>query len=43
MISVGARELVSYTQGRNDAMQRVNERLGYRVEPPWLKLQGPLP
>lgn len=41
--AAGVRELVSYTQGRNDAMRRVNQRLGYRVEPPWLKLQGPLP
>ena len=41
--SAGVPELVSYTQGRNDAMQRVNERLGYRAEPPWLKLKGPLP
>jgi mycothiol synthase len=41
--SAGVGELVSYTQGINAAMQRVNESLGYRVEPPWLKLQGPLP
>jgi len=39
----GVAELVSYTQGLNDPMQRVNEKLGYRIEPAWLKMQGPVP
>jgi len=36
-------ELVSFTQGINDPMRAVNDRLGYRAEPAWLKMQGPLP
>lgn len=38
----GVPELVSYTQGVNDAMRRVNDRLGYVAEPAWLKMQGPV-
>lgn len=41
--TAGVAELTSYTQGVNDAMQRVNERLGYEIEPAWLKMQAPLP
>ena len=41
--AAGLPELVTWTQGRNSPMQRVNELLGYRPEPPWLKLKGPLP
>lgn len=41
--TAGVRELVSYTQGINGAMQRVNERLGYQVQPAWLKMKGPVP
>jgi len=38
----GVRELVSYTQGVNGSMQRVNDLLGYRAQPAWLKMQGPV-
>lgn len=41
--AAGYRELVSYTQGRNIPMQRLNERLGYVAAPAWIKLKGPLP
>jgi GNAT superfamily N-acetyltransferase len=41
--AAGYREAVTWTQGRNSAMQRVNERLGYVAAPAWLKLRGPLP
>lgn len=41
--SAGVAELVSYTQGINDPMQRVNEKLGYEIAPPWLKMKGPIP
>jgi GNAT superfamily N-acetyltransferase len=40
--AAGIPELVTFTQGRNDAMQRVNERLGYVAQPAWLKLSAPL-
>lgn len=39
--AAGVSELVSYTQGLNQAMQRVNEKLGYRIQPAWLKMKGP--
>lgn len=35
-------QLVTFTQRGNEAMQRVNERLGYVAEPAWLKLSAPL-
>ncbi len=38
----GREELVSYTQGLNLAMQRVNEKLGYEIQPAWLKMRRPL-
>jgi GNAT superfamily N-acetyltransferase len=38
----GVPELVTFTQGRNSAMQRVNERLGYVAQPAWVKLSAPL-
>ena len=41
--TAGIRELVSYTQGVNGAMQRVNGKLGYRAQPAWLKMKGPVP
>ncbi|MFD1364105.1 GNAT family N-acetyltransferase [Actinoplanes sichuanensis] len=41
--AAGVPELVSYTQGVNHGMRRVNEKLGYRIQPAWLKMQGPLP
>jgi GNAT superfamily N-acetyltransferase len=41
--TAGVHELVSYTQGVNDGMQRVNEKLGYAIEPAWLKMKGPIP
>jgi len=40
--SAGVPELVTWTQGRNSAMQLVNERLGYVAEPAWLKFAAPL-
>lgn len=40
--AAGIPELVTFTQGRNDGMQRVNERLGYVAQPAWLKLSAPL-
>lgn len=40
--AAGIPELATFTQGRNDAMQRVNERLGYVAQPAWLKLGAPL-
>jgi GNAT superfamily N-acetyltransferase len=40
--AAGVEELLTFTQGRNSAMQRVNERLGYVAQPPWLKLSAPL-
>ena len=40
--TAGVSELVTFTQGRNSAMQRVNERLGYVPQPAWLKLSAPL-
>lgn len=41
--SSGVPELVSYTQGINDPMRAVNDKLGYAVEDPWLKMKGPVP
>jgi len=38
----GVKELITFTQGQNSAMQRVNELLGYIPEPAWLKLKAPL-
>jgi len=38
----GVDELVSFTQGINDPMRAVNDRLGYVAEPAWLKMKGPL-
>jgi GNAT superfamily N-acetyltransferase len=35
---LGYRRLVTYTQEGNDAMRRVNDRLGYVERPAWLKL-----
>ena len=40
--AAGIPELVTWTQSGNEAMQRVNERLGYLPEPAWLKLRAPL-
>jgi GNAT superfamily N-acetyltransferase len=40
--SAGVPELVTWTQGRNSAMQLLNERLGYVAEPAWLKFAAPL-
>jgi mycothiol synthase len=40
--SAGIPELVTWTQGRNSAMQLLNERLGYVAEPAWLKFAAPL-
>jgi mycothiol synthase len=40
--TAGVAELVTFTQGRNNAMQHVNERLGYAAQPAWLKLRAPL-
>lgn len=40
--AAGVTELVTFTQGRNTAMQHVNERLGYVAQPAWLKLRAPL-
>ncbi len=34
----GYRRLVTYTQEGNEAMRRVNERLGYVEQPAWVKL-----
>lgn len=41
--TAGVHELVSYTQGDNVAMRRVNGRLGYDIQPAWLKMKGPIP
>ncbi len=38
----GYRELVTWTQVRNDAMQSVNRRLGYTARPAWIRLEAPL-
>jgi hypothetical protein len=35
-------ELVTFTQGRNSTMQRLNQRLGYVPQPAWLKLKASL-
>ena len=40
--SAGVSELLTWTQGRNSAMQLLNERLGYVAEPAWLKFAAPL-
>ena len=37
----GYRELVTFTQQGNEAMQAVNERLGYRPRPAWVTMKGP--
>lgn len=39
--AAGIPELVTFTQRGNEAMQRVNERLGYVAQPAWLKLSAP--
>jgi mycothiol synthase len=36
--AAGYRRLVTFTQEGNDAMRRVNERLGYVEQPAWMKL-----
>lgn len=38
----GYRELVTYTQAGNLAMQAVNRRLGYIPRPAWLRLEAPV-
>jgi GNAT superfamily N-acetyltransferase len=38
----GVPELVTFTQGRNSTMQRLNQRLGYVPQPAWLKLKATL-
>lgn len=38
----GYRRLVTYTQEGNDAMRRVNERLGYVEQPAWVKPVAPV-
>jgi mycothiol synthase len=38
----GYRELVTWTQDGNDAMQAVNRRLGYVARPAWIRLEAPL-
>jgi GNAT superfamily N-acetyltransferase len=38
----GYRELVTYTQAGNAAMQAVNRRLGYEGRPAWLRLEAPV-
>lgn len=40
--AAGVPELVTWTQGPNSAMQRLNERLGYVPQPAWLKFAAPL-
>jgi GNAT superfamily N-acetyltransferase len=40
--AAGVPELFTFTQDGNSGMRRVNELLGYRAEPPWLKLRGSL-
>ncbi len=38
----GYRELVTWTQEGNDAMQAVNRKLGYVARPAWIRLEAPL-
>ncbi|MGZ8686974.1 MAG: GNAT family N-acetyltransferase [Gaiellaceae bacterium] len=38
----GYRELVTWTQDGNDAMQAVNRKLGYAARPAWIRLEAPL-
>jgi GNAT superfamily N-acetyltransferase len=38
----GYRELVTWTQDGNDAMQAVNRKLGYVGRPAWIRLEAPL-
>ena len=35
----GYRELVTYTQDRNEGMQTVNLALGYEPQPPWIRVR----
>ena len=38
----GYRELVTYTQAGNHAMQAVNRHLGYEPRPAWMRLEAPV-
>lgn len=38
----GYRELVTWTQEGNEAMQAVNRKLGYEERPAWIRLEAPL-
>lgn len=38
----GYRELMTFTQDGNEAMQAVNAKLGYEARPAWLRLEAPL-
>ncbi|HEY7732182.1 MAG TPA: GNAT family N-acetyltransferase, partial [Gaiellaceae bacterium] len=38
----GYRELMTFTQDRNDAMQAVNAKLGYDPRPAWIRLEAPV-
>jgi mycothiol synthase len=35
----GYRELVTFTQERNDGMQAINLALGYEAQPPWIRVR----
>jgi mycothiol synthase len=35
----GYRELITYTQDRNEGMQAINAALGYEEQPAWIKMQ----
>ena len=41
--SHGYRELITFTQQGNEAMRRVNEKLGYVEQPAWLTMRRNVP
>ncbi len=41
-LTVIPREIVTWTQAGNAAMQAVNRKLGYLERPAWIRLEAPL-
>jgi mycothiol synthase len=35
----GYRELITFTQDRNEGMQAINLALGYKPQPPWIRVR----